>query len=109
MGSRVDSWKLGLDPEILVRMLDAPEKRPHPQQVVKALQLGPPSLPRRSKSRSRSCSPQADAAKKARVGLNGSSATTHTTAIPLIPSKLQADVPLVSASTAKSKCFIVSF
>merc|ERR1719316_2325433 len=40
--SRVDSRPIGLDPEMLVSMLqDDPEKRPHPREVVKALQADP--------------------------------------------------------------------
>merc|ERR1711975_65053 len=70
--SRVDSWPLGLDPEMLVSMLqDDPEKRPHPREVVKALQ-GDPGLAMGAKaegslqalrSRSRSRSPKEAAGK----------------------------------------------
>lgn len=57
--SRVDSKPLGLSPEMLVSMLqDDPEKRPHPREVVEALQADPGLAvdikAGRSKSRSRS-------------------------------------------------------
>merc|ERR1712139_601807 len=60
--SRVDSGPLGLDPEMLVAMLqEDPEKRPHPREVVKALQSAPLGgvKAERSKSRSRSRSGEA--------------------------------------------------
>lgn len=82
--SRVDSAPLGLDPEMLVRMLqDEPEKRPHPREVVAALS-SPRVKGERSKSRSRSRSAEGNgkpAAKRARTGADG----LQEQRVPLVP------------------------
>merc|ERR1719171_881386 len=53
--SRVDSGPLGLDPEMLVAMLqEDPEKRPHPRELVAALEASSPNCMGAKTDRSRS-------------------------------------------------------
>jgi len=75
--SRVDSAPIGLDPEMLVNMMqDDPEKRPHPREVVAALTAAP--MHGRSRSRSEEVGGEA-AAKRARTVQAG-------VQVPLVPS-----------------------
>lgn len=96
--SRVGSGTLGLDPEMLVKMLqDDPGKRPHPRDVVEALRkvAVPKTVRAADKSRSRSNSATRGSAKRARITPNGTNGAKSRADA--------ADVPLVPASKGKAE------